>query len=100
MFGNERTKCGVDHFTTVHAVCAHYLYLILHFFFLFFYKTTLYLSRLVRTSCAICFIIESTINLRQFELLTFMFTSNVFSNVTFQHVSNTRKSWKRWSRGW
>lgn len=57
------------------------LFSILHFFFL---QDDLYLSRLVRTSCAICFITESTINL--FELLTFM-CCTLSVRADFQHVT-------------
>lgn len=47
------------------------------FYMLHIFQRGLYPSRLVRTSCAICFITVSIINLRQFELLTFESILNV-----------------------
>lgn len=56
-------KCIWINFTTVQAPYAYF-----YFIFYTFLEETLYLTRLVWTSCAISFITVSTINLKPFEL--------------------------------
>lgn len=65
----QNLECVWIPFTTVWAPDADlFLYII---FFFFFLSGSLYLAKLVRTSCAICFITVS-INLRQSKSLLFV----------------------------
>lgn len=66
----QNLECVWIPFTTVWAPVAD-LFLYIIFFFFFFLSGSLYLAKLVRTSCAICFITVS-INLRQSKWLLFV----------------------------
>lgn len=71
----QSTECICNHFTTVQTGYTHCFSFLLYCYT--FSEGTLYPSRLVRTSCAICFITVSIINLKQFELLIFVSTLNM-----------------------